>query len=136
VCEASILLAASDKTRFVDFRSNRPDGSHPETDGMSFTFLGFCRVWRKLRKGKNVVRQVTVKSDTPRAGGSSWRRRHQPFPERPGPRLDPTRLGGGNGNILTYSTGSRQVRAKEPPKIYSLVRERGRRPWAGANDRL
>src|SRR5271165_5066641 len=32
-----------DKTRFVDFRSNRPDGTnHPETDGTSFTFLGFA----------------------------------------------------------------------------------------------
>ena len=50
-----------DKTRFVDFRSNRPDGTnHPETDGTSFTFLGFTHIWGKSRVGKNVVRQVTA----------------------------------------------------------------------------
>ena len=32
-----------DKTRFVDFRNNRPGGTnHPETNGTSFTFLGFA----------------------------------------------------------------------------------------------
>jgi hypothetical protein len=52
-----------DKTRFVDFRSNRPDGTnHPETDGTSFTFLGFAHIWGKSRVGKNVVRQVTAKN--------------------------------------------------------------------------
>jgi len=50
-----------DKTRFVDFRSNRPDGTnHPETDGTSFTFLGFTHIWGKSRAGKNVVRQVSA----------------------------------------------------------------------------
>ena len=35
-----------DKTRFVDFSNNRPNGTdHPETDGTSFTFLGFAYVW-------------------------------------------------------------------------------------------
>ena len=35
------------KTRFVDFRFKRPDGrDHPETDGASFTFLGFCVLQR------------------------------------------------------------------------------------------
>jgi hypothetical protein len=32
----------ADKTRFVDFRNTRPDGTnHPETNGTPFTFLGF-----------------------------------------------------------------------------------------------
>jgi RNA-directed DNA polymerase len=35
-----------DKTRFVDFRNTRPDGTnHPETNGTSFTFLGFTHIW-------------------------------------------------------------------------------------------
>jgi hypothetical protein len=35
------LTLHPDKTRFVDFRSNRPDGKdHPDTDGTTFTFLG------------------------------------------------------------------------------------------------
>jgi hypothetical protein len=65
------LTLHPDKTRFVDFRSNRPDGKdHPDTDGTTFTFLGFCHVWGKSRKGKNVVRQVTAKKRyAPRAGG-------------------------------------------------------------------
>ena len=37
-----------DKTRFVDFRDNRPNGTnHPETDSTSFTFLGFTHAWGK-----------------------------------------------------------------------------------------
>jgi hypothetical protein len=56
------------KTRFVDFRFTRPDGKqHPETDGTTFTFLGFCHVWGKSRKGKSVVRQVTAKKRYARA---------------------------------------------------------------------
>jgi group II intron reverse transcriptase/maturase len=62
------LTLHPDKTRFVDFRSYRSDGKdHPETDGTSFTFLGFCHVWGKSRKGKNVVRQVTAKNRYARA---------------------------------------------------------------------
>jgi len=56
------------KTRLVDFRSNRPEEAcHPETDGTSFTFLGFCHVWGKSQRGKNVVRQVTDKKRYARA---------------------------------------------------------------------
>jgi hypothetical protein len=62
------LLLHPDKTRFVDFRSNRPDGTnHPETNGTSFTFLGFAHIWGKSRAGKNVVRQVTAKNRYARA---------------------------------------------------------------------
>jgi RNA-directed DNA polymerase len=56
------------KTRLVDFRNNRSDGTHhPETDGTAFSFLGFCHVWGKSRKGKKVVRQVTDKKRYARA---------------------------------------------------------------------
>src|SRR5262249_16359567 len=57
------LTLHPDKTRFVDFRATSSQGEvHPETDGTSFTFLGFTHIWGKSRAGKNVVRQVTAKS--------------------------------------------------------------------------
>ena len=76
-----------DKTRFVDFRSKRPDGNdHPEADGTSFTFLGFCHDWGKSRRGKNVVRQVTAKNRYARAlaAVTDWCRksRHLSIPEQ------------------------------------------------------
>ena len=77
------LTLHPDKTRFVDFRSNRPDGQdHPETDGTSFTFLGFCHVWGKSRQGKNVVRQVTAKKRYARALAAvgDWCRKHRHLP--------------------------------------------------------
>ena len=81
------LTLHPDKTRFVDFRSYRPDGKdHPEADGSSFTFLGFCHVWGKSRKGKHVVRQVTAKQRYARAlaAVTAWCRknRHLPIPEQ------------------------------------------------------
>jgi RNA-directed DNA polymerase len=81
------LTLHPDKTRFIDFRSYRPDGKdHPETDGTSFTFLGFCHVWGKSRKGKNVVRQVTATQRYARAlaAVTDWCRknRHLPIPEQ------------------------------------------------------
>ena len=45
------LTLHPEKTRFVDFRFNNSDGSPPETEGTSFTFLGFCHVWGKTRWG-------------------------------------------------------------------------------------
>jgi group II intron reverse transcriptase/maturase len=74
------LTLHPDKTRFIDFRSYRPDGKdHPETDGSSFTFLGFCHVWGKSRKGKNVVRQVTAQQRYVRAlaAVAEWCRKHR-----------------------------------------------------------
>ena len=60
------LTLHPDKTRFVDFRNNRPNGTdHPETNGTSFTFLGFTHIWGKSRAGKNVARQVTARTVTP-----------------------------------------------------------------------
>ena len=81
------LTLHPDKTRFVDFRSYRSDGKdHPEADGSAFTFLGFCHVWGKSRKGKNVVRQVTAKQRYGRAlaAVTNWCRqnRHLPIPEQ------------------------------------------------------
>ena len=81
------LTLHPDKTRFVDFRNNRPNGTnHPETDGTSFTFLGFTHVWGKSRAGKNVVRQVTAKSRYARALAAitAWCRmnRHRSIPDQ------------------------------------------------------
>jgi len=81
------LTLHPDKTRFIDFRRYRPDGKdHPDTDGTTFTFLGFCHVWGKSRKGKNVVRQVTAKKRYARAlaAVTDWCRnnRHCPIPEQ------------------------------------------------------
>jgi group II intron reverse transcriptase/maturase len=81
------LLLHPDKTRFVDFRNNRPNGTdHPETNGTSFTFLGFTHIWGKSLAGKNVVRQVTAKNRYARAlaAVTAWcrRNRHQPIPDQ------------------------------------------------------
>jgi hypothetical protein len=37
--------------------SLKPRKAHPKTDGTTFTFLGFCHVWEKSQKGKNVTRR-------------------------------------------------------------------------------
>ena len=75
------------KTRFVDFRNNRSNGTnHPEMDGTSFTFLGFTHVWGRSRAGKKVVRQVTAKNRYARAlaAVTVWCRlnRHQSIPDQ------------------------------------------------------
>ena len=75
------------KTRFVDFRNNKPNGTnHPETDDTSFTFLGFTHVWGRSRAGKKVVRQVTAKNRYARAlaAVTAWCRinRHQTIPDQ------------------------------------------------------
>ena len=72
------------------FASTLDDGSvgfsTPETDGTSFTFLGFAHVWGKSRLGKNVVRQVTAKNRYARALAAitAWCRvnRHQSIPDQ------------------------------------------------------
>jgi group II intron reverse transcriptase/maturase len=79
------LMLHPDKTRFVDFRPNRPDRTdHLATDGTSFDFLGFTHVWGKSRNGKNMVRQVTAKGRYARALAAVTERcranRHQPIP--------------------------------------------------------
>jgi RNA-directed DNA polymerase len=81
------LTLHPDKTRFVDFRNDQSNGAnHPETNGTSFTFLGFAHVWGKSLKGKNVVRQVTAKNRYVRAlaAVTDWCRhnRHQTIPDQ------------------------------------------------------
>jgi hypothetical protein len=81
------LTLHPDKTRFVDFRDNRPNRTHhPETEDTSFSFLGFTHIWSKSRAGKNVVRQVTAKNRYARAlaAVTTWCRanRHQSIPDQ------------------------------------------------------
>lgn len=79
------LTLHPDKTCIVDFRPKRAGGArHPETDGTSFTFLGFTHVWGVSRRGKNMVRQVTAKSRYARAlaAVNDWCRKHRHRPIR------------------------------------------------------
>jgi group II intron reverse transcriptase/maturase len=81
------LTLHPDKTRFVDFRPQRPEGEQPPgTSGTTFDFLGFTHVWGKSRKGRTVVRQVTAKNRYARAVATvtDWckRHRHQPMREQ------------------------------------------------------
>src|SRR6266404_3489209 len=81
------LMLHPDKTRFVDFRNTVSNGTtHPETNGTTFTFLGFTHIWGKSRAGKTVVRQVTAKTRYARALATvtAWCRsnRHQPIPDQ------------------------------------------------------
>ncbi len=80
------LTLHPEKTRFVDFRFNNSDGSPPETEGTSFTFLGFCHVWGKTRRGGKAVRQVTAKNRYARAlaAVTDWCRtnRHRPIKDQ------------------------------------------------------
>src|SRR3954469_12440533 len=69
------LTLHPDKTRLIDFRFKRPEGTHhPAARGTTFDFLGFAHVWGKSRKGVNVVRQVTAKGRYARAlaGVTDW----------------------------------------------------------------
>jgi RNA-directed DNA polymerase len=77
------LMLHADKTRFVDFRPQRPDeGNHPGTSGTTFDFLGFTHLWGKSRRGYDVVRQMTAKSRLARglAAVSDWCRHHRHWP--------------------------------------------------------
>src|SRR5437868_4131760 len=72
-----------DKTRFIDFRPQRPGGTHPDCKDGPFDFLGFTHTWMKSQTGKNVVRQRTAKSRLARAlvAVNDWCRknRHEPL---------------------------------------------------------
>ena len=65
-----------DKTRYLDFRPNRP---HGPGQGTAFDFLGFTHYWVRSRKGYAVVRQTTAKSRFARAlrAVNEWCRRHR-----------------------------------------------------------
>jgi RNA-directed DNA polymerase len=77
------LTLHPDKTRFIDFRSERKGGTPPDCKDPPFDFLGFTHVWVKSRKGNDVVRQVTAKNRLARALAAinHWCRinRHQPL---------------------------------------------------------
>jgi group II intron reverse transcriptase/maturase len=77
------LTLHPDKTRFIDFRPQRRDGTHAGCKDPPFDFLGFTHSWRKSRNGKNVVRQTTAKSRFARAllAVKDWCRtnRHRPI---------------------------------------------------------
>jgi RNA-directed DNA polymerase len=77
------LTLHPDKTRFIDFRPDRREGTHPDCHGPRFDFLGFTHSWGKSQKGKNVVRQTTAKSRLARAlvAVKDWCRnnRHRPI---------------------------------------------------------
>ena len=131
------LTLHPDKTRLVDFRSNRPDAtSHPGTDGASFTFLGFCHVWGKSRKGKNVVWQVTAKKRYARAlaAVSDWRRenRHKPIREQ---HAHLTTMMRGHYAYFGITGNARRLRwyANQVERIWrkwlSRRDRRGRFPW-------
>lgn len=80
------LTLHPDKTRFIDFRPQRPGGVHPDCKDGPFDFLGFTHTWAKSQTGKNVVRQRTAKSRLARAlvAVNDWCRtnRHQPIPDQ------------------------------------------------------
>ena len=65
-----------DKTRYLDFRANRPRG---HGKGAAFDFLGFTHYWVWSRKGNPVVRQTTATSRLARAmrAVNDWCRRHR-----------------------------------------------------------
>ncbi len=65
-----------DKTRYLDFRPNRP---HGRGTGAAFDSLGFTHYWARTRKGSPVVRQTTAKSRFARAlrAVNDWCRRHR-----------------------------------------------------------
>lgn len=77
------LMLHPEKTRFIDFRPERPGGTHPDCKGPPFDFLGFTHTWARSQKGKKVVRQRTAKSRLARAlrAVNDWCRvnRHQPI---------------------------------------------------------
>jgi group II intron reverse transcriptase/maturase len=80
------LTLHPDKTRFIDFRPQRRDGTHPDCKEPPFDFLGFTHTWGKSRNGKNVVRQLTAKSRFARALAAikdlCQKNRHRPMREQ------------------------------------------------------
>jgi len=65
-----------DKTRYLDFRPNRPQGRGKRA---AFDFLGLTHYWVRTRKGNLAVRQTTAKSRFARAlrAVNEWCRRHR-----------------------------------------------------------
>lgn len=112
------LTLHPDKTRFIDFRPERPGGTHADCKGPPFDFLGFTHTWAKSQKGKNVVRQRTAKNRLARAltAINDWCRvnRHRPVPWQHA-RLSAKLIGhyayyGITGNMQQLQRFSTQVR--------------------------
>jgi group II intron reverse transcriptase/maturase len=79
------LMLHPDKTRLVDFRPRRAEGTrHPDTGGTSFDFLGLTHVWGRSRQGKHMVRQITAKGRFARAVAAvnNWCRSNRHWPIR------------------------------------------------------
>ena len=70
------------KTRYVDFRRRRPYGRHWMASATTFDFLGFTHVWGWSLRGKDIVRQITVKGRFARALKSvhEWCKRNRHLP--------------------------------------------------------
>jgi group II intron reverse transcriptase/maturase len=132
------LTLHPDKTRLVDFRPRVTDGSrHPDTDGITFDFLGFTHVWGRSRRGKNMIMQVTAKSRFARALGavSDWCRKHRHWKLRDQHRHLSSML---RGHFAYYGVGGNSRRlhryAHQAARIWRKWlsrRERGSPiPWA------
>jgi RNA-directed DNA polymerase len=111
------LTLHPDKTRFIDFRPQRRDGTPADCLDAAFDFLGFTHSWVKSQKGKNVVRQTTAKNRLARALTviTDWCRtnRHRPMLEQHA-RLSAALVGhyayyGITGNIWRLSQYRQQV---------------------------
>ena len=111
------LTLHPDKTRFIDFRPERPGGTHPDCKEPPFDFLGFTHTWGRSRKGRNAVRQTTAKSRLARSlvAINDWCRdnRHRPVRDQRS-RLSAKLVGhyayyGITGNIRQLQRYSTQV---------------------------
>jgi RNA-directed DNA polymerase len=125
------LMLHPAKTRFVDFRPERPEGgNHPGTGGTTFDFLGFTHVWGKSLRGYDVVRQVTAKSRLARAvaGVNDWCRtnRHQPIVDQ---HRHLTAMARGHYNYYGMSGNMRRLRR------FGQALERVWHKWLARRDR-
>jgi RNA-directed DNA polymerase len=137
------LTLHPDKTRFIDFRPERPGGTYPDCKGPPFDFLGFTHTWARSQKGRKVVRQRTAKSRLARALRTinDWCRvnRHRPIQWQRA-RLSAKLVGhyayyGITGNMLQLGRYLQQTR-----RLWKKWLERRTRsesiPWDRFNDLL
>ena len=125
------LTLHPDKTRLVDFRPRRTDGTrHPDTDGTTFDFLGLTHVWGRSRRGRDMVRQVTAKGRFARAVAAvtDWCRenRHQPIHEQHSHLSSMLR-----GHYAYYGVGGNMRRLR----CFAYQVERAWRKWLSRRDR-
>jgi len=125
------LTLHPDKTRLVDFRPRVTEGArHPDTDGITFDFLGFTHVWGRSRKGKNMIMQVTAKSRLARSLGavSDWCRKHRHWKFRDQHRHLSSMM---RGHFAYYGVGGNTRRLQG----YAHQVERIWRKWLSRRDR-